>query len=166
MSTKPQTPVAQKKSGTIEDIRMVDGKTFVTVRLPGGEVLGGYQSNNVEDNSITIDPAEITWRVTKANDESVAAVQSAGDKAAIIGSASNFIVSTEKYGNFVSGPTVFTAHPEAIKFGGVYRFNPLLTSTTPSTIVTPISTFILDLPGLGLISTLQDMISQFKSLVV
>ena len=49
-------------------------------------------------------------------------------------------------GSFVSGPVVFNAHPEDIRIWDVYRLNGALTSTVPSTIMTPVPTLVLDMP--------------------
>lgn len=49
-------------------------------------------------------------------------------------------------GNFINGPVSLTTGLSNIRFGGVFKFNPLAASCVPSTIVTPISTFIIDVP--------------------
>jgi hypothetical protein len=75
------------------------------------------------------------------------------------------MVSTKKYGNFIVGPTTFTAHPESVRIGGIFRFNGLLTSTVPSTIVSPVSTLILDIPGENLIKILNSTFEEFKTIL-
>ncbi len=50
-------------------------------------------------------------------------------------------------GNFINGPVSLTTGLSNIRFGGVFKFNPLAASCVPSTIVTPISTFIIDVPA-------------------
>lgn len=57
-------------------------------------------------------------------------------------------ISTDKTGgNFINGPVSLTTGISNIRFGGVFKFNPLAASCVPSTIVTPISTFIIDIPA-------------------
>ena len=57
-------------------------------------------------------------------------------------------------GLFLSGPVSFTSGINDIKFGGIFKFNPLMMSGLPSTIMTPIPTLIFDLP-----STAKRMVS-------
>lgn len=49
-------------------------------------------------------------------------------------------------GTFVNGPISFGSGIGAMRFGGVFKFNPLAASCIPSTLVTPISTFVIDVP--------------------
>lgn len=67
-------------------------------------------------------------------------------------------------GSFVNGPLVMDAHPESIKIWNVYRLNGDLTSTMPSTIITPIPMLKLDLPFTG-IKELKKILSDVKSLM-
>ena len=76
-----------------------------------------------------------------------------------IASGPNSISTTRDAGNFLNGPVSFTGPHSNIKFGAVFRFNPLLATCIPSTLATPISTFTLDVPlknmtSLSLISSI------------
>lgn len=81
------------------------------------------------------------------------------DEAAQIASGPNSITTTREAGNFINGATSFTGPHSNIKFGAVFRFNPMLATCIPSTIATPIPTFTLDVPlknmaSLSLISSI------------
>lgn len=49
-------------------------------------------------------------------------------------------------GTFINGPVSFGSGIGTMRFGGVFKFNPLAASCIPSTLVTPISTFVIDVP--------------------
>lgn len=53
-------------------------------------------------------------------------------------SGPNSFTSTRKSGNFVNGPMSFSSDFTKLRFGGVYKFSPLLANTMPSNIITPI----------------------------
>ncbi len=63
-----------------------------------------------------------------------------------IASGPNSITTTRDAGNFINGPVSFSSPPSSYRFGGVFRFNPLIATCVPSTIATPISTLTLDVP--------------------
>lgn len=63
-----------------------------------------------------------------------------------IASGPNSITTTRDAGNFINGPISFTAPHTSMRFGTVFKLNPLLATCVPSTLATPISTFILDIP--------------------
>lgn len=76
-----------------------------------------------------------------------------------IASGPNSISTTREAGNFLNGAVSFTGPHSNIKFGAVFRLNPLLATCIPSTIATPIPTFTLDVPlknmaSLSLISSI------------
>jgi len=153
----------RNKYGEIAKIKEVsDGVVFLKVKVKG-ELLGGYYPDQTK--SFTVIPERaISGRFLKTSPDAVSGIRTL-DKASILaGSAFNRFVSTEQYGNFVVGPTAFTAHPESIRIGGVFRLNGLLTSTVPSTIVTPVSTLKLDLPGQTIINVLKDIQKDFEGL--
>lgn len=50
-------------------------------------------------------------------------------------------------GAFINGPLSISSGIGSIKFGPIFKFNPLAASCVPSTLVTPISTFIFDIPA-------------------
>ena len=53
-------------------------------------------------------------------------------------------------GIFLNGPVAFTSGVESIKFAGIFKFNPMIMSGMPSTIMTPIPTLTIDMPVSGL----------------
>lgn len=153
--------------GKIEDVKLdyKSGMAYVTVRLPDGSLLGGEYNSEEEDISQNVDLTQLDYKVLKLLSTSEAAIQAGDEVAAVIGSPKYRLVSTKKYGNFIVGPTTFTAHPESVRIGGVFRFNGLLTSTIPSTIISPVSTLILDIPGENMIKILNSTFEEFKSIL-
>ena len=63
-----------------------------------------------------------------------------------IASGPNSITTTNDAGNFIHGPTSFSSSIENIKVGGIFRFNPMLSTGIASTMITPMPVFKLDLP--------------------
>lgn len=63
-----------------------------------------------------------------------------------IASGPNSVTSTREDGNFINGPLSISSPIDSIKVGGIFRFNPMLSSCIPSTIVTPMPTLVIDLP--------------------
>ena len=53
-------------------------------------------------------------------------------------------------GIFLYGPVAFTSGVESIKFAGIFKFNPMIMTGMPSTIMTPIPTLTIDMPVSGL----------------
>jgi hypothetical protein len=49
-------------------------------------------------------------------------------------------------GNYFQGPVSFSSPFTSMRFGGIFKFNPMLFLGIPSTIVTPMPTFIIDPP--------------------
>lgn len=49
-------------------------------------------------------------------------------------------------GNFINGPLSITGPFTNIRFSNIFKLNPLLAYGIPSTIITPISTFDIDIP--------------------
>lgn len=60
--------------------------------------------------------------------------------------------STNDGGNFIMGPLSISSPIESIKIAGIFRFNPMLSTGIPSTMVTPMPTLVLDLPVSNLAS--------------
>lgn len=152
--------------GTVNDI-VIDEETgiaYVTVKLPDGTLLGGIRAKE-DATEHPIDISQIDYKLLKHTDSSTSAVQVGEEQISMLGSEKHRFVTTKRYGNFIVGPTTFTAHPESVRIGGVFRFNGLMTSTMPSTIVTPISTLILDLPGKNLIKELKSILSEYKTIL-
>lgn len=63
-----------------------------------------------------------------------------------IASGPNSISSTNDAGNFINGPTSFSSAIEHVKFAGIFRFNPMLSTGIPSTMITPMPVLTIDLP--------------------
>jgi len=81
-----------------------------------------------------------------------------------IASGPNSITTTRDAGNFINGPVSFSSPPTSYRFGGVFRFNPLIATCIPSTIATPIPTLTLDVP-IKNISTLSGITGIIASLL-
>lgn len=86
------------------------------------------------------------------------------DEIAQIASGPNSITTTRESGNFINGPVSFSSPPTSYRFGGVFRFNPLIATCVPSTLATPISTLTLDIPVKN-VSTLTGITSIIASLL-
>lgn len=71
---------------------------------------------------------------------------------------------SKDHGVFVNGPTSFSSSIDSIKFGGMFRFNPVAASGLASTAITPIPTFVIESPIKG-VSSITAVSSIFKSLV-
>lgn len=56
------------------------------------------------------------------------------------------ISSHKDHGNFINGPLSITGPFTNIRFSGMFKLNPLLSLGLPSTIITPIPTFEIDMP--------------------
>lgn len=69
-----------------------------------------------------------------------------GEDYSQIASGPNSITTTRDAGNFIQGPVSFSSAIENIKVGGIFRFNPMLSTGIPSSMVTPIPVLKLDLP--------------------
>lgn len=99
-------------------------------------------------------------KVIKTGTDSAAAVIAAENYSQII-AGSNSIGTDTEGGNFILGPVSFSSQIDSIKVGGIFRFNPILASGLPSTMITPISTLTMDPPikNLGSMSAIAAMIS-------
>ena len=151
--------------GKIIDIRIgEDGLPEVKVELSNGEVVGGYEQGK-PDLTPRLNVLQANYKIFKFSENSPASVQAKDDAVYLMGSKVNRFVSTRDFGNFVSGPTTFIEHPQNIRIGGVYRFNGQLTSTVPSTIMTPIPTLVLDIPGEATLRTLKNILTDFKQMI-
>lgn len=73
------------------------------------------------------------------------------DKEALLkGGATNRIISSSQYGNVITGPLSISTSFSKVRVGGLWQLNPLLQSTIPSTIVTPLPVFIFSPPTGGI----------------
>lgn len=82
----------------------------------------------------------------------------------VLASGPNAVGVNRSAGVFLNGPVSFSSPIDSIKFGGVFRFNPVTASGLPSTMITPIPTFVIDLPIKG-ISNMAAMASMLSSMV-
>lgn len=57
---------------------------------------------------------------------------------ATISAGPNSFTSTRADGNFVNGPLSISSDFTKMRFGAIYKFNPLLANTIPSNVITPI----------------------------
>lgn len=58
----------------------------------------------------------------------------------------NSITTTRDSGNYINGPLSISSTIDKIRVGGMYVFNPQLSTGLPSTIITPIPTLVFDIP--------------------
>lgn len=69
-----------------------------------------------------------------------------GDELITMASGAMSVSTKTKVGTFINGPLSVSASPTLVRFGGIYKFNPMTLTALPSTIISPISTFIVDVP--------------------
>lgn len=65
----------------------------------------------------------------------------------------NSISTTRQDGNFINGPLSISSNIDNIRVGGMYKFNPQLSTGLASTMITPIPTLVFDLPIKNLASS-------------
>jgi len=70
------------------------------------------------------------------------------------GSNNGFFTYRRGGGNIIKGPLSIAAKPENIRISGITTLNPLITTGFASTIVTPIPTCIISVPGASAIKSL------------
>lgn len=82
-----------------------------------------------------------------------------GEGFAQIASGPNSITSTNDTGNYILGPTSFSSSIENIKVGGIFRFNSMLSTGIPSTMVTPMPVLKLDIPyaNMGMLAKISQI---------
>lgn len=83
---------------------------------------------------------------------------------AMLASGPNSITANKDNGVFINGAVSFTSNIENIKFGGMFRFNPVAASGVPSTGITPIPTFTIEPPING-IRNMNSVASMLSSLL-
>lgn len=163
-------------TGTVDSSRIIkndDGTITVQVKVRdnndniiGGSIYRTEDGLKADEDIPLIALEEVTYKIDKYSDKSESYIKFQDDTVGLYGSADNRMVSSEKYGNVISGPVSFTSHIEAIRLGSLFRINGLNTSTMPSTIVTPVSMLTIDVPGKDLLISLKNMFSIFADLVV
>ena len=161
--------MAKLTHATIADVDVKEnGSVFVKVKYADGTVIGPKVSDEgqrVPAKMPSVNLAQANYKNLKSSQDAPSMVKATENYSAIIGSPVNRIVSSEKYGNFVLGPTTFTAHPENIRIGGVFKLNGLMASTMPSTIITPIPTLIFDYPMADAMKFMSSLVKEFSSFV-
>lgn len=165
---KQQTELLSQKTtyGRIEDIFIdEDGTTYVKVLMSNGQLIGGNNVAGLEDDPPRLNTSQADYKLLKYSENSPAFVQAKDDSVYLAGSEKNRFVSTKEFGNFIAGPTTFMEHPQNIRIGAAYRFNGQLTSTIPSTIMTPVPTLILDIPGEGILKMFSKILNDFTQLL-
>ena len=149
--------------GNVVDVKhTIDSLVYVKVQTNKG-VLGGYQPDPTAKKQ-TMDPMDLKRRVLKNNPRAVSGIEVRDKSISVSGDGTHKIETSAEFGNIISGHTTFTAHPESIRIGGVFRMNGLMTSTVPSSIVTPVPALILDIPGEGLLTMLTGIMNDAKGL--
>lgn len=61
-------------------------------------------------------------------------------------SSANSVSVVGESGVYINGPLSISAQMDNIKIGGIFKMNPLMSSCLPSTLITPIPTFVMDMP--------------------
>jgi len=155
--------------GNIVDLSVREnGLTYVKVAV-GDHVLGSASNkDSITDieNSEDIELSEFKSRIIKSSGNTSASIKAAPSYAALIGDHLSRIITTEKHGNFIVGPTTFTAHPSMIRINGIYKFNGLITSTMPSTIVTPVPVLEFDFNLYESLKNLKSNLQQHLDLLL
>lgn len=77
----------------------------------------------------------------------------AGSEYTQITAGANSFTTTRESGNFVNGPLSISSNVDNIRVGGIWKFNPQLSTGLPSTMITPIPTLVFDLPIKNLASS-------------
>jgi len=137
-----------------------DGTTYVKLSIDGRVISSGINQKRIIDKE-SISPKSVRVKVIKAHQDSVSALKTTESYSALIGSKYNRIISSKEYGNFFIGPATFTAHPENIRIGGLFRLNGLMLSTMPSTIITPIPTVVFDNPMQSNLETYRRIFDEY-----
>lgn len=63
-----------------------------------------------------------------------------------IAAGQNSISTDKEAGNFINGPLAITTSFTNIRWSGMFKFNNLLALGIPSTLITPVSVFDIELP--------------------
>lgn len=85
-------------------------------------------------------------KILKHTPTSKSGVELLDERAVLAGSRNKHIASDAKAGNFITGPTSIMANVDQIRISGCWTLRSTLTSTVPSTIVTPHPALQLDIP--------------------
>ncbi len=74
-------------------------------------------------------------------------IEATDDMVSMRGSSADGFYSTNDHGNIITGALSVGAAPQDIRISGINTLNPLLTTGFASTIVTPIPTTLISVPG-------------------
>lgn len=85
-------------------------------------------------------------------------------EAVMKGGPNHRIISSAEAGNIITGPISFSTSFTKMRFNGLWTLNPLIQSTIPSTIVTPLPTMIFSPPSAGL-KGIASTIKQVKEIL-
>ena len=75
-------------------------------------------------------------------------------------SGANSVSVTNDSGVYINGAVSISAQVDNIKVGGIFKFNPILSSCLPSTMITPIPVFVMDMPikNLGTMAAISGLL--------
>lgn len=141
-----------------------DGSTYVKLSMLDN-IISTVEDQSYIENKPSAHPTSVNVKIIKASQDSLSAVKTTESYSAIIGSPFHRIISSKDHGNFLVGPTTFTANPENIRIGGVFRLNGLMTSTMPSTIISPIPAMVFDFPMKANIESYGKILSDYTEFI-
>lgn len=103
-------------------------------------------------------------KVWKTGLDAQAGMAVTGESASMQGSKDSFVVVTPD-GTFHGGKHSFICAPSDIRIGGMWTFNDSITTTLPSTIVTPIPVLSNSQPISG-VANITSMVAQLATLLI
>lgn len=86
------------------------------------------------------------------------------DAVGLVGNADVNMISTNE-ANMVNGPLNIMAFPQDIRIGGLWTLNPILISTIPSTMATPVPTLVFTNPGMEFMKDISSTLSVTASFI-
>lgn len=103
-----------------------------------------------------LDIRAIPVKVWKYSDEADSAgIQMTYSSISMTSGPKTGIFVDDDFGIILKGDVGFTSMPNKVKFAGLWRLNNLMTSTVPSTIITPLPTLTFQLPAETMLRTLR-----------
>ena len=70
----------------------------------------------------------------------------AGEGYSQITSGANSVTVTRDSGVYINGPVSLSSPIDNVKISGIFKLNTILASCLPSTMITPMPTFVMDMP--------------------
>lgn len=101
-------------------------------------------------------------RILHHEDSEQSFVFASQDTVGLVGNKDVNIVSSDE-ANMINGPLNIMAFPQDIRIGGLWALNPALIATVPSTLATPIPTFIYRNPGIEFLKDITSTINVMAS---